>query len=82
MGRRIVDPSDLVRLGVDANDDEWLAAIRPLDDRLAARVGIMAPCQSEEHAVAGAVEIDGDVVAPIGRRMNPRGRGVQRKICD
>src|SRR5215467_174965 len=82
VGRRSVDPSDLARLGVDANHDEWLAAIRPLDDRLAARVEIMAPCPSEEHAVAGVVEVEGNVVASIGRRMNPRGRGVQRKICD
>src|SRR5207249_10891457 len=65
--RRGVDPGDLARLDINANHNDRLAPVSPLENRLAARVRIVTPHPCEEPAGAGQVEVARDVAPTVGR---------------
>src|SRR5207247_6128135 len=67
---------------INANQNNRLAPVSPLDDRLAARVRIVTPHPCEEHAVAGPGEVERDMVPTDGRRRTLGRRAIEWKVSD
>src|SRR5262245_27182919 len=79
---RGLDRGYRARLGIDADQDDPLPPLGLLHNRRADGVRSVTPHPCEKHAVAGRIEVEGNVMPTVGRWMGRGRRGVEREVGD